>query len=84
VAKYSLAYSFGGYIININCATQAHRDFNDLRLCLIIVVSNCKKDELVLVEPGLVLHLWNSDAVIFLSAKTDTDDGPDSNSDGDR
>jgi len=68
--KYSPVYPFGGYVININCATQAHRDYGDLQLCFIIVISDCEGGELVLVEPGLVLHLRNGDAVIFSSSKT--------------
>ena len=65
--EYSPAYPFGGYVLNVNVSTSIHRDWGDLHLCFIIVVSDCIGGELSLVEPGLVLGLRNGDAVIFPS-----------------
>lgn len=67
--QFSPAYPFGGFVVNLNVATRAHRDHKDFRrLCLIIVISDCKGGELALVEPGVVLELQSGDMVLFRSA----------------
>ena len=55
----SPVYLFSGYIVNINVSTRAHRDLQDKKICLIIVISSedCIGGELCLVELGLVLRL---------------------------
>ncbi|KIM35959.1 hypothetical protein M413DRAFT_32093 [Hebeloma cylindrosporum] len=63
------AYPFGGWVINLNVSTLIHRDYQDLRLCLIVVASDCEGGELCLEKPGVALKLENGDAVIFASSK---------------
>ena len=66
----SPVYPFSGYVVNLNVSTRAHRDLQDKKICLIIVISSedCIGGELCLVEPGLVLRLRNGDAIVFASA----------------
>lgn len=57
-----------GYVANINVTTKVRRDPNDKDICLVIVISSeCEGGILCLMEPGLVLALRNSDAVVFPS-----------------
>src|SRR6266704_1871384 len=45
-------YPFSGYVVNLNVSTRAHRDLQDKKICLIIVISSedCIGGELCLVE----------------------------------
>ena len=63
-------YPFSGYVVNLNVSMRAHRDLQDKKICLIIIISSedCIGGELCLVEPGLVLRLYNSDTIVFASA----------------
>ena len=63
------AYPFGGWVINLNVSTLIHRDYQDLKLCLIVVASDCKGGDLCLEKPGVSLQLQNGDVVIFASSK---------------
>jgi hypothetical protein len=65
----SPAHPFGGFVLNINVVTGAHRDVKDLELCLVLAVGNHTGGELCLVEPGLVLRLRNGDMAIFPSGR---------------
>lgn len=66
----SPAYPFGGFVVNFNVSTLIHRDWKDLNLCMVIVISeDCVGGELALLEPGLVLDLQNGDMVLFPSGK---------------
>jgi hypothetical protein len=66
----SPAYPFGGFVLNLNVSTLIHRDWKDLNLCMVIVISeDCVGGELALLEPGLVLDLQNGDMVLFPSGK---------------
>jgi hypothetical protein len=42
------AYPFGGWVINFNVSTLIHRNYQDLKLCLIIVASDSEKGDLCL------------------------------------
>ena len=66
----SPVYPFSGYVVNLNVSTRAHRDLQDKKICLIIVISSedCIGGELCLVEPGLVLRLCNGNVIVFASA----------------
>jgi predicted 2-oxoglutarate/Fe(II)-dependent dioxygenase YbiX len=66
----SPAYPFGGFVMNFNVSTLIHRDWKDLNLCMVIVISeNYQGGELALLEPGVLLELRNGDMVIFPSSK---------------
>ncbi|KAF8798225.1 hypothetical protein BYT27DRAFT_7228392 [Phlegmacium glaucopus] len=62
-------YPFGGFILNINISTRIHRDWKDLRICLVMVFSDCEDGDLVFMEPGIVFSLNNGDIIIFPSSK---------------
>ncbi|KAF8074194.1 hypothetical protein FPV67DRAFT_1359214, partial [Lyophyllum atratum] len=53
----SPAYPFGGFVLNINVTTLIHRDYQDLKLCMVIVATDkdCEGGDLCLEEPGLAL-----------------------------
>jgi hypothetical protein len=68
--EYPPVYPFGGVVVNFNISTRIHRDWKDLDICIVLVISDCEGGELVLYEPGIVLGLWNGDMVIFTSSKT--------------
>ena len=63
------AYPFGGWVVNLNVSTLIHHDYQDLKLCLIVVASDCKGGDLCLEKPGVSLQLQNGDVVIFASSK---------------
>ncbi|KIM44289.1 hypothetical protein M413DRAFT_25716 [Hebeloma cylindrosporum] len=63
------AYPFGGWVINLNVSTLIHRDYQDLKLCLVVVASDCEGGDLCFEKPGVSLELRNGDAVIFASSK---------------
>ena len=67
--EFSLVFPFSGLAVNVNMATHAHRDWEDLSLCLVLEISDCEKGELCMMEPGLVLCLRSGDAVAFPSHK---------------
>jgi hypothetical protein len=50
----SLAYPFGGFVINIGVATKAHRDRFDKIFCVVIPFGKWTGGELCLYEPGFV------------------------------
>ncbi|TFK60964.1 hypothetical protein BDN72DRAFT_904529 [Pluteus cervinus] len=65
------ASPFAGFVINLNVATQVHRDWNDNSICVVLVISDpaCEGGELVLEEPGLVLDLKCGDVIVFPSSQ---------------
>ncbi|KAJ6489152.1 hypothetical protein C8R47DRAFT_1125184, partial [Mycena vitilis] len=63
----SLAYPFGGFVINIGVATKAHRDQLDKDFCVIIPFGTWTGGELCLYEPGFVFRLQPWDILIFPS-----------------
>jgi hypothetical protein len=65
------AHPFAGFTLNINVSTYIHRDWKDLKLCLIIVISDpdCEGGDLCFFEPGIVFELLNGDMIIFESKK---------------
>ena len=56
-------------MVNLNVSTLIHRDYQDLKLCLIVVASNCEGGDLCLEKPGVSLQLQNGDVIIFSSSK---------------
>ena len=66
---FSPAYPFGGFVLNINVVTQAHRDAKDFDICLVLVIGQHVGGELCLFEPGLVMPLQEGDMVAFPSGK---------------
>ena len=67
--EFSPVFPFSGLVINVNMAMRTHRDWEDLSLCLVFEISDCKGGELCMMEPKLVLHLRNGNAVAFSSHK---------------
>jgi hypothetical protein len=63
----SLAYPFGGFVINVSVSTRAHRDRFDKLFCVVIPFGHWTGGELCLYEPGLALRLHPWDIVIFPS-----------------
>ncbi|KAJ7883087.1 hypothetical protein B0H13DRAFT_2344360 [Mycena leptocephala] len=63
----SLAYPFGGFVINIGVATKAHRDRFDKIFCVVIPFGKWTGGELCLYEPGFVFRLKPWDILIFPS-----------------
>ncbi|KAI0062592.1 hypothetical protein BV25DRAFT_1803811 [Artomyces pyxidatus] len=65
----SPVHPFGGFVVNLNVTTRAHRDGKDLSVCFVMPLGKFQGGELVLVEPGLVLRLRSGDFVVFPSKK---------------
>ena len=65
----SPAHPFGGFVLNINVVTRAHRDVKDLRVCLVLVIGNHVGGELCLVEIGLAIRLRSGDMALFPSGR---------------
>ncbi|KAJ7181625.1 hypothetical protein C8R43DRAFT_869657 [Mycena crocata] len=63
----SLAYPFGGFVINVCVATRGHRDRFDKRFCVIIPLGEWTGGELCLYEAGFVFRLQPWDILIFPS-----------------
>jgi hypothetical protein len=62
------AYPFGGFVINFNVTMRIHRDGEDLKFCVVLVVTDgCEGGDLCLLEPGLRLSLQHGDVVVFRS-----------------
>ncbi|KAJ3838575.1 hypothetical protein F5878DRAFT_537242, partial [Lentinula raphanica] len=58
---------FRSLIINLNNATQAHKDEGDNKGCISLVIGDFEGGELCLFEPRLVLEMKNGDFVVFPS-----------------
>ncbi|KAJ7919805.1 hypothetical protein B0H13DRAFT_1581068, partial [Mycena leptocephala] len=52
LASNSPAAPFGGFVLNLNACTWAHRDGGDKILCIVIPFGNFEGGELVLYEVG--------------------------------
>ncbi|TFK59342.1 hypothetical protein BDN72DRAFT_905945 [Pluteus cervinus] len=65
----SPASPFSAFVINLNAATGAHRDWNDQEICVVLAITDegCKGGELILVEPKAVIPLQNGDIIMFRS-----------------
>ena len=62
------AYPFGGFVINFNVSTRIHRDGEDLRFCVVLVLTDgCEGGDLCFLELGLRLGLRHGDIVVFRS-----------------
>lgn len=66
----SPAYPFTGYVVNLNVVTDAHRDFKDKTICIVLALGQFQGGQLVLYEPGLVVDLRSGDWVAFPSGDT--------------
>lgn len=66
---FSPVYPFSGFVVNINVCTKIHRDSRDLRLCVVLALSddNCIGGDICFKEPGIRLQLRCGDMVIFPS-----------------
>jgi hypothetical protein len=65
----SPVYPFTGFVVNMNVTTLLHRDPEDEKLCLILIILDCEDGELCFVESGLVLCLKLEDVIAFMSTK---------------
>jgi len=64
----SPAYPFAGFVVNFNVSTKVHRDWTDLKFCVVLVISeDCEGGDLCFMEPGIRLELQNGDMVAFPS-----------------
>jgi hypothetical protein len=63
----SPSHPFCGIVLNINVTTAVHRDFKDLKICLVMDVGDHVGGELCLVEPGIILRMRNGDMALFPS-----------------
>ncbi|KAJ7498855.1 hypothetical protein FB451DRAFT_1548628 [Mycena latifolia] len=63
----SLAYPFGGFVINVSVSTRGHRDHFDKLFCVVIPFGDWTGGELCLFEPGFVFRLRPWDILIFPS-----------------
>jgi hypothetical protein len=67
---FSPAYPFSGFVINFNVSTNLHRDWNDLKFCMVMVLSEaCEGGDLCFMEPGIRLELRHGDVVLFRSSE---------------
>lgn len=65
----TMVHPFTGFVINFNVTTLVHRDYKDKEVCIVFQFSDCVGGSLVLVEPGIVVHLRHGDGIIFRSHK---------------
>ncbi|KAJ6529564.1 hypothetical protein DFH09DRAFT_1093976 [Mycena vulgaris] len=63
----SPAYPFGGFVININACSWAHRDEGDKIMCFIVAAGKCKGGQLCLYETGFSFDLQVGDVLAFPS-----------------
>ncbi|KIY42867.1 hypothetical protein FISHEDRAFT_9309, partial [Fistulina hepatica ATCC 64428] len=64
----SLAFPFGGFVLNFNISTKLHHDHMDLKTgCGVLVIGYHKGGDLCLLEPGLVIEAQNGDFIFFRS-----------------
>lgn len=64
------AYPFTGFVVNLNVVTKLHRDWGDLKFCLVMAISDgCTGGDLCFLEPGIRLELGHGDLVLFRSAE---------------
>ncbi len=64
-----IGYPFTGFTINFNVSTRVHRDWFDLKLCIVLPVmdDNCEGGDICFVEPGIRLELKTGFLVLFRS-----------------
>jgi hypothetical protein len=65
--EWALAYSWSSIVVNANIATCTHRDKANEQVCMILTISECKGEVLVLHEVGIVVESRSGDAVVFPS-----------------
>lgn len=67
----SPVYPFSGFVVNFNVSTHIHRDLNDKKLCIVLVISDddCEGGDICFLEPGIRLELLCGDMVLFPSSK---------------
>lgn len=65
----SPVYPFTGFVLNINVTTLVHRDPEDERICIVLVISDCEGGELCFLESGMVIALKLGDLIVFPSTK---------------
>ena len=67
----SPASPFAAFVLNLNAATQVHRDWSDDEVCVVLVITDpqCIGGELVLVELKAVIPFKSGDIIIFRSSE---------------
>jgi len=60
---------FAGIVINFCVSTDAHRDWSDKLLCVVIPFGDWEGGEIVLYELGLVIKMKSWDVLVFPSFK---------------
>ncbi|KJA18159.1 hypothetical protein HYPSUDRAFT_102132, partial [Hypholoma sublateritium FD-334 SS-4] len=65
------AYPFTNFVVNFNVTTTLHRDWKDMKFCVVVALSDDHSSggDLCFAEPGVRLQLRNGDIVMFLSGK---------------
>jgi hypothetical protein len=63
----SSAFPFGGFVINLNVSTLIHRGEEDLKWCLILIISEVfQGEDLCFFEPGFRISLKHGDGSVSL------------------
>ena len=65
----SPCYPWGGFVLNINACTWAHRDDKDKDICLIFPLGKFTGGKLCLYEVGLSFDLQMGDVLVFPSSR---------------
>lgn len=60
---------FSSLVINLNCMTAIHRDWNDWHVCGVLVISECIGGATSFYEYGLSIKGRNGDYMLFKSHK---------------
>jgi hypothetical protein len=58
---------FSGMVVNFCVSTDAHRDWSDNRMCLVVPFGTWEGGEIVLHELGLVIKMHSGDGLAFPS-----------------
>jgi hypothetical protein len=65
--EWAPAYPWSSIVVNANIATCAHRDKANKQVCMVLTISECKEEALVLHEAGIVVKSRSGNAVVFPS-----------------
>jgi hypothetical protein len=65
----SPAFSFSGFVFNLNVTTHIHRDDKDFRFCIVLVISSddCEGGDTCFLEVEIRLNMRNGDILVFPS-----------------
>jgi hypothetical protein len=61
------AYPFTGFVVNVSCRSEVHKDAKDRCMCVVIPIGQYDRGELVIEELGLVVDLRPGQFLAFKS-----------------